>query len=204
MIKFASSLCLVAFASASWRPGKCAEYSTKADFDAQKYSGFWYEVVKDRLNLYDLRNSCTTAYYTANDDGSVGVYNHGYSPKRGYGGITGKAVPSNVSGSGSLVVEFFGEPDPNQPGNYNVVDTDYETFTIVYDCDDHNAKGLNYVYETFGILARDKDISDEKIEEIAAIMKEKVPGYMYETFTVRTTQGGDCDYDYSPMPSFLQ
>ena len=99
-----------------------------------------------------------------------------------------------MSGSGSLVVEFFSEPDPNQPGNYNILDTDYDSYTIVYDCNERSARGVNYAYETFGILARDYKIADEKLAEVKEIALSKIPYYNWDLWVAKTRQGDDCEY----------
>ena len=74
------------------------------------------------------------AAYSPIDGGSIVVANSAYNFFSGQGGITGKAVTSNITGPGTLVVEFFGEPDPNEPGNYTVVSTDYDSYAVFYTC----------------------------------------------------------------------
>ena len=89
-------------------------------------------------------------------------------------------------------VEFFSTPSPDNVPNYNVVATDYETYTVVYNCED-KLGGLAS-YDTFGILARDKQLSDEKLVEIISIVEERIPGYEYFKNTKMTRQGWSCPY----------
>ena len=166
-----------------------------------RFMGRWYEVVKDKYNYYELTSGCTIADYNLNEDGSVAVHNSGEDYFKGWGDIHGKAVTSNVTGPGSLVVEFFSEPDPNQPGNYNVLGTDYDNYVIVYNCD-QKFHGT-FAYDTLGILARDVTLSDEKLAEAQAIIAEKIPDYHYNASTKMTKQGDVCDYSKIPQGSSI-
>ena len=195
----ATSLALLASVTlAEYRLRKCPTYTNQENFDVTLYTGHWFEVVKDMLNFYELTSGCTMADYELNDDGSVGVHNTGDDLFKGWGGIYGKAVTSNVTGSASLVVEFFSEPDPNQPGNYNILGTDYDNYTIVYNCEEKY--GGFVAYDTLGILSRTMVLSDEKLAEAQAIIAEKIPDYHYARSTKMTRQGNDtCDYSKAPV-----
>eukprot|EP00806_Schmidingerella_arcuata_P003179 Macronucleus_3879.p1 GENE.Macronucleus_3879~~Macronucleus_3879.p1 ORF type:complete len:205 (+),score=90.89 Macronucleus_3879:1-615(+) len=204
MLRFSfAAACLAASVTATIHPGKCPTYDRPASFDVAGYSGTWYEVRKDKLNFFDLGASCTTANYGLNDDGSVTVYNRAHNIG-GYSDITGKAVESQVSGPGSLVVDFFAEPDATKPGNYNVIDTDYKTYSLFYSCNEETKFGVSVRNESFAILARTKSLSDDLLAELAEKTKAILPSYDYDSNVVDTKQEGDCEYSPEPSTQFLQ
>ena len=67
---------------------------------------------------------------------------------------------------------FFSE------GNYQVIDTDYDNYSIVYGCDDYF--GIYYT-ETSWLLTRERYPDPAIIEQAKAIMKDKIPHYPVDT-----------------------
>ena len=180
--------CLAACASASFSIGRsCPDYDRQPNFDATRYTGTWYEVQKDFTNVFDIGAQCTTANYQLKDDGSIQVYNRSVYPTGQVADILGSAVESNVDGPGSLVVDFGGEPDPNRPGNYNVVSTDYDSYAIFYSCSGAKQFGVSGIYESYSLLARTTSLSDEKLAEIRKIYLDTFPEYNYD-FYVKPTK----------------
>ena len=114
-------------------------------WNSSKYVGTWYEQAHViEFDVFQPKNSvCITAHYTANDDGTIKVENSyqdgdGSSISAPAGkrhGVTGKAkCDDSADQKGECHVSFFGMPYPSEP-NYNVIDTNYDDFTIVYACD---------------------------------------------------------------------
>ncbi len=56
-------------------PGQCAEPELQQDFQAQKYQGRWFEVVKDNGQKQEAGYDCQTANYKINDDGTLTLKN---------------------------------------------------------------------------------------------------------------------------------
>ena len=82
-------------------------------------------------------------------------------------------------------------------GNYWILDTDYETYTLVYGCD----QWIPFLVHTENawILSRTKTLPQAKIDEIEAKLKRLVPHYDTATHWEATKQEGDCKYnEYSP------
>ncbi len=72
------------------------------------------------------------AQYGANSDGSVSVYNSGALPNRTFTEACGRAWQTNATGEpGSLAVQFPGSP---APGDYRVLEVDYDELVVVYSC----------------------------------------------------------------------
>ncbi|WP_242456067.1 lipocalin family protein [Mycolicibacterium sp. P1-18] len=90
--------------------------------DVNRYLGTWYEVgsVKQFFS-FGLVN--TTAVYSANPDGSIGVVNSGnYFVDGGpQSRIVGAALPVSATND-KLNVTFFGPASATPPGNYWIVD----------------------------------------------------------------------------------
>ena len=81
--------------------------------------------------------------------------------------------------------------------NYNVLDTDYTTYSIVYSCRD---AGWSQKSEDMWILSRDTTISDELLATIKTKMKEQVPDYDQDWWLTYPKQGTDdwlikCQYE---------
>ena len=200
---FKTSFAAVLFATAaeaSLRMGSCPSYTRMETFDVERYMGKWYEISRDKLTIYDAKSifaGCGSADYKLNDDGTVGVWNRAHYPMLGWDGLEGKAITSNVTGPASLVVSFSGEPDADRVGNYDIIDTDYDSYVIVYTCREVMNGMANY--DLMYILGREPTLPEEKWLEIIGIMNEKVPGYDFFP-NVHTTRQNNvtCPYDGEP------
>ena len=182
---------------ASFRMGSCPQFKTEPDFDLSRYTGLWYEVVKDKLNFYELLGGCTMAEYSSNDDGSVAVHNIGHKFWKGWFDIYGTAVEDDTEDPAALRVDFFKEPVASDPANYYVIATDYDNYTVVYNCEEK--LGGMVAYETFGILARDYKIDDETLLGVIEKVEDRIPGYEYFKKTKMTRQGLTCPYKKAPF-----
>ncbi|MCW3788233.1 lipocalin family protein [Plebeiibacterium sediminum] len=116
-------------------------------FDKTKYLGKWYEIA--RLDFkYERGLNNTTAEYSLNEDGSIGVLNKGYDyTKKEWREAIGKAKFVKEEHIGMLKVSFFG---PFYSG-YNVlaIDEDYQYVLV-------SGKNLDYLW----ILSRKTSIPD--------------------------------------------
>ena len=65
------------------------DYSPMENFDLERYTGTWYEIVRDKYTPFELLQSCIGAEYTANDDGTVTVQNSGWRPVQGWSDVKG-------------------------------------------------------------------------------------------------------------------
>merc|ERR1711997_1372050 len=111
---------------------------TKADFDATKYLGNWYQISGLPFLPVPSGTSCIRATYGAKDDGTVSVRNVSVKPD-------GKTF-DQIGG-------FY------PAGDYWVLDTDYDNYASVYAC--QSILGL-FKFEYAWILVRDpNNVSDE-------------------------------------------
>ena len=116
------------------------------------------------------------ADYTANDDGTVTVENSGWRPLQGWSAVKGTAVLADT-GDASLVVSFTGKtPDPSHNANYTVLDTDYETYSVIYAC----GGVLDLAsFDFLWIMSREKTLDEATMTSILAKIEDKLPNYNY-------------------------
>merc|ERR1712038_711704 len=98
-----------------------------------EYTGRWYEYA-NTWNLFDLGGTCIRATYTDMGDGSVGVFNEEIISEANVN-INGSAIQPDPAFA-ELIVNFEQNPVPTVIPNYFVLDTDYNSYSIVYDCFD--------------------------------------------------------------------
>ena len=53
----------------------CVKPEVITPLNITNYTGLWYEIYKDPDFYWEKGGKCTTAYYTALEDGTIGVYN---------------------------------------------------------------------------------------------------------------------------------
>ena len=118
------------------------------NFQLSKYLGTWYEIARLE-HSFEKGMEAITATYSMREDGGVKVFNKGFKTIEGeWSEAEGKAYFVEDSDTGFLKVSFFGP----FYGSYIVMDTDYETYTMI------SGPDLSY----FWILSR-KPTLDEKV-----------------------------------------
>jgi apolipoprotein D and lipocalin family protein len=105
------------------------EPTTVANFNVSAYLGKWYEQ-KAVPSWFQPNSSCVRALYGLNNEGQVTVYNVGTKADGEFEDIRGTAVVPNPATPAKLIVTF----PRGFPGNYNVLDTDYTSYAVVYSC----------------------------------------------------------------------
>ena len=169
----------------------CDPVEPLASFDAAAYMGVWYDIQHTPYVFQPDSAKCTTAhYYDLNAEaGTFTVTN-----KQQYGILP----PSGVTGTGSVagqpngwvIVSFFGQ-EFDQP-NYKVIDTDYVSYSMVYNCVENDPTNTTY----FWILSRTPTMSADKLNELNAKAATLIPHYDFSQAHL-TTQNDTCKYDNS-------
>ncbi|CRK89848.1 CLUMA_CG003458, isoform A [Clunio marinus] len=108
--------------------GGCPNVHVVQNFDLHRYLGLWYEVKKYPF-IFTLGGKCITAEYGLNANGTVSVFNKQIRNGREET-ILGSA---RIIRSGVLGVTFSNVPFQTE-ANYNVLDTDYQSYAVVYSC----------------------------------------------------------------------
>jgi lipocalin len=88
--------------------------------------GVWFEQYRDKATPFEKDDVCVEAKYTLNDDGSVKVINSGQGVNNSTNYIEGRATFDGAFGH----VKFGTNPE----GDYKVLATDYESYSVVYGC----------------------------------------------------------------------
>lgn len=152
--------------------------------------GTWYEQVHVKDEPFQSNDvTCVVAEYTdLTADGHFHVRNTSqdadFGPRTGIDG-TGYCPTPN----GACFVTFFTEP---LRSNYRVVDTDYDTYSIVYSC------GIKqYLF----FLTREAVVSDETFNMMVEIAKDNLPNFNWDNLNHPDVQGDQCTY---PITALLQ
>lgn len=150
------------------RLGKCPQTPIKQNFNVTRYVGKWWEYQRFPAP-FELFSKCGFANYTLLSSDTVEVLNAGiqefnfifYKHRRPIV-ARGKATILDPKEPGKLQVtfgdsnmnSFAGENDPN----YFVVDTDYDTYSVVYSC---SGDPLGFLNTQFAwILTREQGVID--------------------------------------------
>ncbi len=132
----ASGLMFAGYTALRLTAGYCPkQIPHQPDFDADRYTGRWYEFRREN-DLWYEKGTCTSANYSFKPDGQIRVENTELRPADGshykpyYKTTLGTARVSEWN-PGQLGVQFF---IFSPFGDYNVVSTDYDSYVIVYSC----------------------------------------------------------------------
>ena len=147
--------------------GRCKDVERELDsFDLNRYLGNWFEVARGKVIPFQ-KGDCTQANYSLNDDGSVRVNNIEVVDGKQMNSI-GKAETTKNPFRFKLAFSdtFFGKLFK---GDYQVVDTDYDNYAIVYSCSDL-LLGKN---EFYWILSRTREVSAHRLLELTTYVGRK-------------------------------
>lgn len=137
---------------------KPQKVSPVQNFQLSEYLGTWYEIARLE-HRFEKGMEAITATYSMREDGGVKVLNKGYrTVDKEWSEAEGKAYFVGKSDEGFLKVSFFGP----FYGSYIVMDTDYETYTMI------SGPDLSY----FWILSRTPTLDEKVLNGLLAKAKE--------------------------------
>lgn len=168
---------------ATW-DGSCYYARPDVAFDLTSYMGRWYQVAGTEFP-YTSGQKCVSAFYTLNDDGTVGVNNTSERPDGSFAQAIGTAspVPASYGATGVYTVEFKDFPgargNPCPGPNYVVQD---------YTGDWAVVQSQNF--STLFLLSREQHPGEEKVD--AWIQRAGLLGS--DLTNVKKTDQTDCKY----------
>ena len=177
MSKIAFGTTLLSLASSRMSFGKCPTLDWVTDLDVDRMQGKWYEVEKEAGFPFTLGYDCTFQELAkASDDDlnlKFGAWN---TMMLGYTGESGKLYcPSGQEDTCKLNM-----PDFEEKIAFNILATDYDNYQIMYPCMQMiDAMGVMVKIDYHLIFVR-KVLSEEKMNEIRDIIREKAPEYAYD------------------------
>ena len=176
----------------------CPKVTPQATWDDERYTGQWHEIIRDKLTWFEYGSGCVIAHYEIRGDKSIQVHNKNVYPLYGWYDLIGSAVESTDPGA-SLRVSFDDDsmPKADERTNYNVMSTDYDTYSLVYSCEEFYDGFASL--DTLWILSRTPELPDEKMIEIISMIYEKLPEYDFWNNYHKTRQGESCPYDTMPV-----
>ncbi|XP_070560541.1 apolipoprotein D-like [Ptychodera flava] len=140
--------------------GRCFDFAVQRNFNTTAYLGIWYEIEKFPAS-FERGQKCIQATYELKDTGHIQVTNEGINIETGEAtSIVGDAYAPDPNEPAKLKVKFFWW----QPaGDYWVLHTNYDTYSIVYSCQDF----LGIVRVEFAwILSRARTLDDRILAKL--------------------------------------
>nr|AYU71034.1 crustacyanin-C1 [Eriocheir sinensis] len=159
--------------------GSCPNITNKEDLEVVPYLGAWYEIERFDI-IWQLGMDCVEAIYSDIGGGWVEVHNVARKPSGEFTEIIGNAT---VIAPGVLYVIFAG----HVPAEYHVLDTDYTTFSSVYNCFETGPERFQYAW----ILSRTTTLDDATYDRARqAFADNNIDLSLFHP----TYQGDDCPY----------
>jgi len=151
--------CYAGFSSAQvFGFGGCPEVRVVRDFDVERYFGRWFPITMFYRAAEDGL-SCVSAEYLPGEEGRVRVINSGRTPDGDVRSLEGTAFAPDPNMGAKLKVQFF---IGQTPGDYWVLDTDYDSYSLVHACSEYFFGWLNV--QSNWVLARDRMLSEDVIK----------------------------------------
>ncbi|XP_015788922.1 apolipoprotein D isoform X1 [Tetranychus urticae] len=166
---------LSAVGSSFW-VGRCPQTTEiKGGFNLTQYLGKWYEIKRTGL-VFEFGQRCVKAEYKLDSDGNVAVNNSGVNLVNFEIYSLGTAKPGTQSNV--FAVTFF----PLSPAaQYWVVDTDYETYSLVVSCND--VLGLFNVKDAW-ILSRKPKLDEDIVNRLVGKLDTLgIPSFLLSSTT---------------------
>ncbi|XP_037069590.1 apolipoprotein D-like [Pollicipes pollicipes] len=168
--------------------GRCPRPPILKHFQVHPYLGTWYEHEKF-FTFFDLGGKCVHSIYTDQGYGRIGVENQQIKVLTGkMNSIVGVARVVDPHQSARLRVVFSNTPNFGNGANYNVLETDYHNYAVVWSCKDYKLFNTQFLR----ILTRKRHPDAYMIKDV----KNRLEYYGLKTSKLKTTNQRDCPYGY--------
>ena len=167
----------------------CDPIKELASFDAPRYMGNWFEIMHTKDEGFQPNSwKCNQATYTDLDsEGNFKVYNSSQAFIGPRFGVHGDAKCPAETGPGQCFVKFFLQPYDTP--NYQIIDTDYETYSIIYACHANSAK--NFLW----IMSRTPTMDQAVLKQALVTATLNLPNFNFDNL-ITDVQGEEngCSY----------
>jgi len=173
--KFILLISLFVVVVGDWHTGGCPKLKYFADdFDINQYVGKWYGAVRSKAFAFS-KGECGIAEYSLNNEGTLLIKNSEILKDGTVSVAEGDAKQTSKSNPFQYGIKF----SIFQPvrGDYQILDTDYETYSIIYSCSNFLVARNELVW----ILSRNR-FMDRDLLEVLTDKVERQLGVSRETF----------------------
>lgn len=151
--------CLLGIVLSDMHWGKCPKIEYQMDgLDLDKYVGKWYEAVRTKTFLFEM-GECNTAQYSLNERGNISITNQELRDGRVHS-INGEATKTN--NPFRFEVDFGGRMSKYFKGDYQIINSDYKDFAIVYSCKDFTFFNVRFVW----VLSRKPQMNPDLLQKL--------------------------------------
>ena len=156
----------------------CPNVPVQENFDAASYLGTWYTISRNKASPFEWFGQCETATYSLMNDGDIKVVNRGWFPWAFFNYTSAVGTANCPGGQAKCHVDFSGkESKRTGPANYEVLATDYKTYSLIYSCEIE--LGI-YKNQDVWILARENTLPAETIQMLKDKLHSIVPDYDWD------------------------
>ncbi|XP_002740545.1 apolipoprotein D-like [Saccoglossus kowalevskii] len=148
--------------------GPCPPVLLQRDFNVNNYIGSWYEIERFPAS-FESSLKCINAKYWLKQDGTIWVINNGTDIE---------------TGEQTTIEGYAWVPDPNVPaklkvrfrwwmpaGDYWIMRTDYDTYSVLYSCDDFIFGFFKMEYAW--ILSRNRSLNTGTLTDIKRDIQDR-------------------------------
>ena len=183
----------IAQVTATFGFGKCLTPQLKTNFSRDLYVGRWYEQSRDSGLPLEWGQSCGTETYYKRSDGNIQVHFDSYPYTLKWPKLAlNSPIVCNFT-AGTCYQDAFHDP-PQAEGkapNYLLVDTDYDSYSIVYSCFQLSS---SLKYELLWLMSRVPEIEDKDYAKMFQIAKDRLPGTLTANQAMVYQSKDKCEY----------
>eukprot|EP00806_Schmidingerella_arcuata_P002961 Macronucleus_3681.p1 GENE.Macronucleus_3681~~Macronucleus_3681.p1 ORF type:complete len:209 (+),score=81.59 Macronucleus_3681:1-627(+) len=181
---------LVLSAEAGYRWSGCpADYKPMEKLDMDRYAGKWYEIIRDKWYTFEFLQMCGNYEYSKKDDGSYQVVYSRWTPFQNWRESRADVLQAPGTTDASVAIDFDNAPDGTENPVYTVMDTDYDSYSVIYTCTE---KWFGS-YDSVWILSRERTLDDATMGQLVNKITKELPEYGFFENHMMTPQDSSCD-----------
>ncbi|KAL3286329.1 hypothetical protein HHI36_000837 [Cryptolaemus montrouzieri] len=148
--------------------GECPQVDPQQNFDMKKWSGSWY-LVEAYHTEFLKGGKCIQQTFSTKPDGSVAIDLKQIDSKTEKSStLKGSAKVVGDNDDGALQIKIF---NTSFNGVVNVIDTDYQTYTLNSWCEEDKSK-KNFMKTMVWIEARKPQLPDDLKQKLYKVMEQ--------------------------------